>query len=197
MIPPDANAFVAGILAEPADRLRRLVFADWLDEQGGESNAAWAGYLRTQAERETTSKAERRSDLIGLMQQDRPSIRARLTLPARAVQDRFFHLLRLLPSGNVTVRLSDAEIPQAVVELMPESVARESLVIPLGLEGSFLAVATPTPRDWALADRLGYILNKDVLLFRANSDDMLAAIGRQYGRSDLIALDSHPLPFPL
>jgi uncharacterized protein (TIGR02996 family) len=40
VIPSEAMAFVRGILANPTDRLRRLVFADWLEEQGGESNAA-------------------------------------------------------------------------------------------------------------------------------------------------------------
>ena len=190
-------AFVRGILAEPADRLRRLVFADWLDERGGESNTAWASYIRTQAEWETTTDSERRNELIGLMKEYRPSIRARLTLHVRAVQDRFLHLLRLLPSGNVTIRLNDAEILRAILELMPESVAREHLVLPIGLRGTHLPLVTPTPRDQNLSEKLNFILNKDVVMFHAGSDEVSDAIRRHYGEYETESIDCVHYESPL
>src|SRR5215510_14180756 len=42
----DESALLAAIRANPDDDTPRLVFADWLDEQGGESNAARAEYIR-------------------------------------------------------------------------------------------------------------------------------------------------------
>jgi uncharacterized protein (TIGR02996 family) len=46
---PDAQEreLVRGILAGPADGARRLVYADWLEEHGGEAAAVRAAYLRT------------------------------------------------------------------------------------------------------------------------------------------------------
>ena len=38
---PDAESFVAAVAANPADDLPRLVFADWLDENGDPARAAF------------------------------------------------------------------------------------------------------------------------------------------------------------
>jgi uncharacterized protein (TIGR02996 family) len=43
-----AEAFLEAIRAEPDEDAHRLVFADWLDDQGGEDNAARADFIRTQ-----------------------------------------------------------------------------------------------------------------------------------------------------
>jgi uncharacterized protein (TIGR02996 family) len=42
------SAFLNTISEHPADDTARLVYADWLDEQGGEANAARAEFIRTQ-----------------------------------------------------------------------------------------------------------------------------------------------------
>lgn len=42
----DESAFLAGIRAEPKDDLRRLVYADWLEEQTDGTSRAKAEYLR-------------------------------------------------------------------------------------------------------------------------------------------------------
>lgn len=46
----DADALLASILDRPDDDLPRLVFADWLDEQGNESDAARAAFIRVGCE---------------------------------------------------------------------------------------------------------------------------------------------------
>src|SRR5262245_33803483 len=43
-------AFLNTIRANPADDTTRPVYADWLDEQGGEANAARAEFIRVQVE---------------------------------------------------------------------------------------------------------------------------------------------------
>lgn len=46
----DRQAHVRGILEHPDDDTRRLVYADWLDEQGRPADAARAELIRTQVE---------------------------------------------------------------------------------------------------------------------------------------------------
>src|SRR5689334_16651118 len=45
-----AEAFLQAILANPTDDAIRLVYADWLDEHGGEVNSAHADLIRVQCE---------------------------------------------------------------------------------------------------------------------------------------------------
>jgi uncharacterized protein (TIGR02996 family) len=47
----DRAALIAGILEAPDDDAPRLVFADWLEEQGGEENTARAEFIRVQIAR--------------------------------------------------------------------------------------------------------------------------------------------------
>lgn len=46
----DEKALLAAISAHPLDDAPRLVYADWLDEQGGESQVARAEFIRVQCE---------------------------------------------------------------------------------------------------------------------------------------------------
>jgi uncharacterized protein (TIGR02996 family) len=53
----DAEAIFAGILADPNDDMPRLVFADWLEENGQEE---WAEFIRVQIEIESVPRSEPR-----------------------------------------------------------------------------------------------------------------------------------------
>ena len=46
------------------------------------------------------------------------------------------------------VDLTTLEIPKTVIELVPESVAREHIVIPLALEGNTLKLITSDPTNY-------------------------------------------------
>jgi type IV pilus assembly protein PilB len=160
---PDADAFMRGYLRDPADATTRLVFADWLEETGEPSNVAWARFIRAKAEaagyRFGCSRwAVLEAEAAGQAWQ----IRANLTIPAALFVGHPKSLLQLLPAPNITVRLADFEIPRAVVELMPESVAREHLVLPLDLQGDLLFVASDDPANCDTIDKLQFILNKSV-----------------------------------
>src|SRR5688500_4147160 len=48
----DKDALLAAIRDNPDDDTPRLAFADWLDEQGGASNEAWAEYIRLEIQHE-------------------------------------------------------------------------------------------------------------------------------------------------
>jgi type IV pilus assembly protein PilB len=58
--------------------------------------------------------------------------------------------------------LRDVPIPPHVVELVPESVARENAVIPLAEEDGALKVLTSDPFDYETQEKLQFILNRKV-----------------------------------
>src|SRR3981081_4426427 len=51
-------------------------------------------------------------------------------------------------SGIQSVNLTDLTIPQSIIEMVPESVARENIIIPLSHENSVLKIAVHDPGDY-------------------------------------------------
>src|SRR4051812_18048052 len=80
--------------------------------------------------------------------------------------------------------------PRAVIELVPESVARENQVLPLALDGETLTVAAADPTNLLVAEKLSFILNKKVRLVAAPPAAIRVAINRHYGRREMASLDS-------
>jgi len=195
---PDADAFMRSYLEHPADAVSRLVFADWLQETGEPHNAAWANFirLRIEADRYPPDSAARRA---GDREADTyaPRIRANLTIPAALFAGYPKSLLQLLPAPNITVRLADFAVPHPVLELVPESVARENLVLPLGAQERTLLLAAVNPHDADLARKLEFILNLDIVLVRAARDDVLDAINRAYGPTETESVASGSYESPL
>jgi hypothetical protein len=84
---------------------------------------------------------------------------------------------------------------RAVLELVPESVARENTILPLRLEGPVLFVATADPSDISVRDKLTFILNKDIRFVQFPRADILRAIRRHYGESVTESVDSMLVEF--
>jgi hypothetical protein len=82
------------------------------------------------------------------------------------------------------------EIPPAVVELLPESVAREHQVMPLGFDGETLTLAAVNPNDIALADKLTFLLNRRIRLVGSTSETIRGLINRHYGGPETESVDS-------
>ncbi len=80
--------------------------------------------------------------------------------------------------------------PRAVLELVPESVARENTILPLRLNGETLTVAAVNANNIELRDRLTFILNKNIRFEPHPRVDILTAINRLYGRSETEGIDS-------
>ena len=181
---PDADAFVRAILRDPADLTTRLVFADWLEETGETANIAWAKYIRLMA------KDPHPSGTLTFESRDRQEsefareIHAALTIDAAQLVGHVEHFWQLLPQQNITVKLAGYALAQSVIELLPESVARENAVVGLHLDGQQLFVAVAEPKDYDTLQRLGFILNKEIVPVRADADDIAAAIDYCYGLSE-------------
>jgi len=78
----------------------------------------------------------------------------------------------------------DVSIPPSIIELVPESVARENVVLPLYEEDGKLMVIMTDPTDLDAQQKLKFILNKDIEPVLATREQILEAINRHYGQSD-------------
>ncbi len=81
------------------------------------------------------------------------------------------------------VNLSDVSIPPSVVELVPESVARENVAIPLSESDGKLTVIVSDPMDYDTFDKLRFILNRQIEIALAPREAILEAINRHYGQT--------------
>jgi hypothetical protein len=87
-------------------------------------------------------------------------------------------------------RLLAQPIPRHVVELVPESVARENRVMPVAFDGETLTFAAVNAADIGLTDKLRFILNKNVRLVAASEAEVVRAINFYYGRAETESVDS-------
>ncbi len=85
--------------------------------------------------------------------------------------------------GREYVNLSEVAIPPSVVELVPESVARENAVLPLAEGDGHLTVIVSDPLDFETIDKLRFILNRQIEIALAPRESILEAINRHYGQT--------------
>jgi type IV pilus assembly protein PilB len=96
--------------------------------------------------------------------------------------------------GILFVDPSELEIPKALIELVPEAVVREYVVLPLSLEGNTLKIITADPANSDTLQKLQFILNKDVVPVIAVQEQLQEAINRYYGEPETTCVSSswHP-----
>jgi type IV pilus assembly protein PilB len=92
--------------------------------------------------------------------------------------------------GYEFIDLRDTPIPPAVVELVPESVARENAVIPFAEEDGALKVLVSDPFDYETFEKLQFILNRKVNIALSTRESILEAINRNYGQMGDESADS-------
>ncbi len=92
--------------------------------------------------------------------------------------------------GYEFVELEGLEIPQSVIELVPESMARENTVIPVGMRGDSLQIALHDPMKYEVLDKLRFIINRDIDVVMAPIEAIQAAINRHYGQSETESVDT-------
>jgi len=81
------------------------------------------------------------------------------------------------------VNLSEVVIPPSVVELVPESVARENVAIPLAESDGTLTIIVSDPDDYETFDKLRFILNRQIEIALAPREAINEAINRHYGQT--------------
>jgi type IV pilus assembly protein PilB len=93
-------------------------------------------------------------------------------------------------NGLQFVDMTDLTIAKSVIELVPESVARENVVLPLELEGNTLKILTADPTNYDTVQKLQFILNKDIVPVLAVQEQIQEAINKNYGQTETESVDS-------
>ena len=89
------------------------------------------------------------------------------------------------------VKLKEVDIPPDVVELVPQSVARENFILPMAeREDGSLIVIVHDPLDLETLDKLRFILNRTIEIALAPKEDIQEAINRYYGQLEGESTDS-------
>jgi type IV pilus assembly protein PilB len=92
--------------------------------------------------------------------------------------------------GLQFVDLTEVTIPASVVELVPESVARENIVLPMSQDNGTLRIIMSDPTDFDTVQKLQFILNKDIQPVLAPREQIVEAINRHYGQTETESVDS-------
>lgn len=88
------------------------------------------------------------------------------------------------------VDLTEISIPEHIVELVPESVARENGVLPMDEEDDSLIVLMSDPLDIDTVEKLRFILNRKVEVALAPQENIVEAINKYYGQQEGESADS-------
>ena len=88
------------------------------------------------------------------------------------------------------VDLATIRIPDHVIQLVPESVARENKIIPVSDEDETIKVLVSDPFDIETIEKLRFILNRKVETALASQEQIQEAINKYYGQVEGESADS-------
>jgi type IV pilus assembly protein PilB len=88
------------------------------------------------------------------------------------------------------VDLATIRIPDHVIQLVPESVARENKIIPVSDEDETIKVLVSDPFDIETIEKLRFILNRKVETALASHEQIQEAINKYYGQVEGESADS-------
>ena len=92
--------------------------------------------------------------------------------------------------GRDFVDLAEVAIPENIIELVPESVARENNVLPLSEQEDSLKVIISDPYDIDTIEKLRFILNRKIDIALAPRDRITEAINKYYTQVEGESADS-------
>ncbi len=88
------------------------------------------------------------------------------------------------------VNLREVKISEHIIELVPESVARENAILPISEGEDSLKVILSDPFDLETIEKLRFILNRKIDTALAPRENILEAINRYYGQIEGESADS-------
>jgi len=83
--------------------------------------------------------------------------------------------------GLPFIELREIEIPAAVIELVPESLARENIVMPLAQGSGTIKVIMHDPLGFETIEKLRFVLNREIEVALAPKEAIVEAINKYYG----------------
>src|SRR3954453_4367823 len=85
--------------------------------------------------------------------------------------------------GLPFIELKEIEIPASVIELVPESLARENIVMPLSQGNGTIKVIMHDPLGFETIEKLRFVLNREIEVALAPRESIIEAINKYYGGS--------------
>lgn len=85
--------------------------------------------------------------------------------------------------GLPFIELREIEIPPSVIELVPESLARENIVMPLAQNNGTIKVIMHDPLGFETIEKLRFVLNREIEVALAPKEAIVEAINKYYGRA--------------
>jgi type IV pilus assembly protein PilB len=92
--------------------------------------------------------------------------------------------------GREYIDLTEVTIPENIIELVPESVARENSILPLAEEDDALKVIVFDPYDIDTVEKLRFILNRRIEIALAPREKIQEAINKYYSQIEGESADS-------
>ncbi len=92
--------------------------------------------------------------------------------------------------GHEFVDLEGRQIPNSVIELVTESMARENLVIPVDVDGDAVVIAMHNPNNIDVLDKLRFMLDREIRVVMAPMESIQGAINRHYGQTETESVDT-------
>ncbi len=88
------------------------------------------------------------------------------------------------------IDLEGVQIPNSIIELITESMARENIVIATGMNGDTVIVAMHNPNNIEVLDKLRFVMNRDIKVVMAAVESIQGAINRHYGQTETESVDT-------
>ncbi|APW62595.1 GspE/PulE family protein [Paludisphaera borealis] len=85
--------------------------------------------------------------------------------------------------GLAFIELREVEIPASVVNLVPESLARENIVMPMSEGNGTIRVIMHDPMGFETIEKLRFVLNREIEVALAPREAIIEAINKYYGGS--------------
>ena len=92
--------------------------------------------------------------------------------------------------GRKYVNLREVQISPQVIDLVPESVARENAILPVSEDDGRLVVVASDPDDFEAFEKLRFILNRQIEILLSPREAIQEAINRHYGQTMAESADS-------
>lgn len=86
--------------------------------------------------------------------------------------------------------LRTTRIAEDIIELIPESVARENYILPVDQSGANLIIAISDPNDLETIEKIRFILNRPISVMIASKESINGAINQYYGQVEGESADS-------
>lgn len=93
-------------------------------------------------------------------------------------------------SGLPYIDVSSLQIDSSIIQLIPESVARENAVFPIAQSGNAITILVSDPSDLDTLEKMRFILNRNIIPMVGSADAIRDAINHYYGQIDGESADS-------